>query len=191
MSKPHTCSQTQRHNPGDFVKVGDPLFRITTTNRLRARLPLPETLASKLSVGQRVELYSPLAPDTRVTSAISEIRPTVGVRNRAIDVFAIVANPGGWQPGGSVNGSIVITRRAAALLVPEAAVVPRPAGDVVYVVEDGVARQRTVTTGIFRDGLVEIRSGLSATDLVIATGASFLTDGAPVAIAPATEPAAP
>lgn len=184
-------------SPGDFVKVGDPLFRITTTNRLRARLPLPETLVSKLSVGQSVELYSPLAPDTRVTSTISEIRPTIGVRNRAIDVFAIVDNPGGWQPGGSVNGSIVITRRPAALLVPEAAVVPRPAGDVVYVIEDGAARQRTVTTGIFRDGLVEIRSGVNATDQVVATGASFLTDGAPVSIAPekpiapATKPAAP
>jgi RND family efflux transporter MFP subunit len=184
-------------SPGDFVKVGDPLFRITTTNRLRARLPLPETLASKLSVGQSIELYSPLAPDTRVSSAISEIRPTIGLRNRAIDVFAIVANPGGWQPGGSVNGSIVIARRPGALLVPEAAVVPRPAGDVVYVVEDGLAHQRTVTTGIFRDGLVEIRDGISATDLVVATGASFLTDGAPVsiapekAIAPAAKPAAP
>lgn len=171
-------------SPGDFVKVGDPLFRITTTNRLRARLPLPESLASKLSVGQKVELYSPLAPDTRVSSAISEIRPTIGVRNRALDVFAIVDNPGGWQPGGSVNGSIVIARRPAALLVPEAAVVPRPAGDVIYVIEAGVARQRTVTTGIFRDGLVEIRDGVNGADVVVATGASFLTDGAPVSIAP-------
>ncbi|MGE3296817.1 MAG: efflux RND transporter periplasmic adaptor subunit [Porticoccaceae bacterium] len=171
-------------SPGDFVKVGDPLFRITTSNRLRARLPLPETLASKLSVGQEIELHSPLAPDIRVTSTLSEIRPTIGVRNRAIDVFTIVENPGGWQPGGSVNASIVIDRRPDALLVPESAVVPRPAGDVVYVVEAGVAHPRRVETGIFRDGLVEIRSGISATDLVVDTGASFLTEGAPVTIIP-------
>lgn len=171
-------------SPGDFVKVGDPLFRITTSNRLRARLPLPETLASKLSVGQEIELYSPLAPDTRVTSTISEIRPTIGVRNRAIDVFAIVENPGGWQPGGSVNATIVIDRRPDALLVPESSVVPRPAGNVIYVIEAGVARQRPVETGIFRDGLVEIRSGVTATDLVVHTGASFLTEGAPVTVIP-------
>lgn len=171
-------------SPGDFVKVGDPLFRITTSDRLRARLPLPETLASKLSVGQEIELHSPLAPDTRVTSTISEIRPTIGVRNRALDVFAIVENPGNWQPGGSVNASIVIDRRRDALLVPESAVVPRPAGDVIYVVEAGVAHPRRVETGIFRDGLVEIRSGVSATDLVVDTGASFLTEGAPVTVIP-------
>ncbi|TAL10146.1 MAG: efflux RND transporter periplasmic adaptor subunit [Porticoccaceae bacterium] len=172
-------------SPGDFVKVGDPLFRITTTNRLRARLPLPETLASKLSVGQDLELYSPLTPDIRVASTISEIRPTIGVRNRAIDVFAIVDNPGGWQPGGSVNANIVIARRPGALLVPEAAVVPRPAGNVVYVVEAGAAHPRTVETGIFRDGLVEIRSGVTATDMVVVTGAAFLTEGTPVTVAPA------
>jgi len=172
-------------SPGDFVKVGDPLFRITTSNRLRARLPLPETLASKLSVGLDIELYSPLTPDIRVTSTISEIRPTIGVRNRAIDVFAIVENPGGWQPGGSVNATIVIDRRPDALLVPESAVVPRPAGNVIYVIEAGVARQRAVETGIFRDGLVEIRSGVTATDVVVDTGASFLTEGAPVTVSPA------
>lgn len=172
-------------SPGDFVKVGDPLFRIITTNRLRARLPLPETLASKLSVGQDLELYSPLTPDIRVASTISEIRPTIGVRNRAIDVLAIVENPGGWQPGGSVNASIVIERRAEALLVPEAAVVPRPAGNVVYVVAAGAAHPRTVETGVFRDGLVEIRSGVTATDLVVVTGASFLTEGTPVTVTPA------
>lgn len=170
-------------SPGDFVKVGDPLFRIATTNSLRARLPLPETLASKLSIGQEIELYSPLAPDTRVTSTLSEIRPTIGVRNRAIDIFTIVPNPGGWQPGGSVNAVIVIERRPAALLVPEGAVVPRPAGNVVYVVVEGVAMQRLVETGIYRDGLVEIRSGLTATDLVVNTGASFLTDRTPVTLA--------
>jgi membrane fusion protein (multidrug efflux system) len=171
-------------SPGDFVKVGDPLFRITTSNRLRARLPLPETLASKLHVGQDIELYSPLTPDIRVTSTISEIRPTIGVRNRAIDVFAMVDNPGGWQPGGSVNASIVIARRPGALLVPEAAVVPRPAGNVIYVVAAGLARQRPVETGIFRDGMVEIRSGVTPTDLVVDTGAGFLTEGAPVTVTP-------
>ncbi|MGK2914276.1 MAG: efflux RND transporter periplasmic adaptor subunit [Porticoccaceae bacterium] len=178
-------------SPGDFVKVGDPLFRIATTGSLRARLPLPETLASKLSVGQEIELYSPLAPDTRVTSTISEIRPTIGVRNRAIDVFTIVPNPGGWQPGGSVNAVIVIERRPAALLIPEGAVVPRPAGNVVYVVVGGFALQRPVATGIYRDGLVEIRSGLTATDLVVNVGASFLTDGTPVTlVAPKVAPKA-
>ena len=169
-------------SPGDFVKVGDPLFRIATVDRLRARLPLPEFLANRIAVGQDVVLWSPVAPELRVTSTISEIRPTIGVSNRAIDVFAIFDNPGPWQPGGSVTGEIVVARRADALLVPEGAIVLRPAGTVAYVVEDGLARQRVVETGIYRDELVEVRSGLQLTDLVINIGAGFLTDGTPVNI---------
>ena len=172
-------------SPGDFVKVGDPLFRIATVERLRARLPLPEMTASRISVGQPVELWTPMAPEVRVTSAISEIRPTIGVSNRAIDVLAIFDNPGTWQPGGSVNGEIVVARREDALLVPESAIVLRPAGTVVYVVEDDVAHQRLVETGVYRDGRVEIRSGLTPGDQVIDSGAGFLTDGTPVAVSAA------
>jgi len=169
-------------SPGDFVKVGKPLFRVATVDRLRARLPLPELLASKISVGQTVDLWSPVAPEVRVTSAISEIRPTIGVGNRAIDVFAVFDNPGTWQPGGSVTGEIVTERRPAALLVPENAVVLRPAGTVVYVVEGGIARQHPVETGVYREGLVEIRSGIGPRDLVIDSGAGFLTDGTAVSM---------
>lgn len=174
-------------SPGDFVKVGDPLFRIATVELLRARLPLPEMTASRISVGQPVELWTPMAPEVRVTSAISEIRPTIGVSNRAIDVFAIFDNPGTWQPGGSVNGEIVIARREDALLVPESAIVLRPAGTVVYVVEDDVARPRPVETGVYRSGRVEIRSGLTAEDRVIDSGAGFLTDGTPVTVSAAQD----
>lgn len=174
-------------SPGDFVKVGDPLFRIATVRRLRVRLPLPEMTASRISVGQPVELWTPMAPEVRVTSAISEIRPTIGVSNRAIDVFAIFDNPGTWQPGGSVNGEIVIARREDALLVPESAIVLRPAGTVVYVVEDDVARPRPVETGVYRNGQVEIRSGLTAEDQVIDSGAGFLTDGTPITVSAAQD----
>lgn len=170
-------------SPGDFVKVGDPLFRVATVDRLRARLPLPELLASRLAVGLAVELWSPVAPDIRVTSVISEIRPTIGAGNRAIDVFAIFDNPGPWQPGASVTGSIVIERRVGALLVPEGAVVMRPAGAVVYVVDNETARQRVVETGVYQDGMVEIRTGVQPTDLIIDRGAGFLSDGIPVSVA--------
>lgn len=174
-------------SPGNFVKVGDPLFRVATIDRLRARLPLPELLASKIAVGQTVDLWSPVAPDIRVSSTISEIRPTIGLGNRAIDVFAIFDNPGPWQPGGSVTGEIVTERRDAALMVPEGAVVMRPAGTVVYVLDDDVARQRLVETGVYRDGLVEIRSGIGPAELVIDSGAGFLTDGTPVSVTTAAQ----
>lgn len=175
-------------SPGDFLKVGDPIFRIIKVDYLRARLPLPETLAKKLSVGLEIRLVSPLSPDTEVVSEIQEIRPTVGTSNRAVDVLTIVENPGNWQPGASVTGQIVLERRESAVVVPEAAVVLRPAGKVVYVIENNIAQQRVVSTGEYIVGKkVEIISGLAEGEIIAVDGAGFLTDGAPVLIRKAGE----
>ncbi len=165
---------------GDFVKVGDPLLRITKIDKLRARLPLPETLAPRISRGLEVRLVSPLDPDTVVVDKIMEIRPIVGTSNRAIDVLTIVDNPGKWQPGASVTGTIVLEKKPNAITVPLASVVLRPAGKVVYVISDNIARQQLITTGEYINGRVEITAGLKGDEIIAVNGAAYLTDGAPV-----------
>ncbi len=167
---------------GDYAKIGAPLFRLTAIRHLRARLPLPETLADRLHTGLEVRLTSPTAPDKVVNGRISEIRPMVGTSNRAVEVIAELDNPGGWQPGASVTGEVILAERPQAVVVPETAVVLRPAGDVVYVIKDGVAHQRPVTVGERFDGRIEIRQGLKAGETVAVNGAGFLTDGARVAV---------
>jgi len=167
---------------GDYVKVGAPLFRITQVERLRVRLPFPESLGAKLKRGLPVRLVSPLRPALTVTAAVTELRPIITLANRAIDVIVIVRNPGGWEPGASVTGEVRVARRPAAVMVPEISVVRRPAGTVVYVIDGTVAHQRVVTTGVRDRGEVEIRSGLAAGATIAVDGAGFLSDGAPVAV---------
>ena len=65
-------------------------------------------------------------------------------------------------------------------MVPEQSVVLRPAGKVVYSIENGIARQRVVETGMRQDGMQQITKGLNAGETVAADGAGFLTDGAAV-----------
>jgi hypothetical protein len=52
----------------------------------------------------------------------------------------------------------------------------------VYVVQEGVARQRVVETGLRQDGMQEIAKGIGAGETVATDGAGFLTDGASVAL---------
>ena len=175
-------------SPGDFLKVGDPLFRIIKVDKLRARLPMPETLANRLSLGLKLRLVSPMAPDVTVESSIREIRPTIGSRNRAIDILTIIDNPGPWQPGASVTGEIILDTRDNAILVPKASLVLRPAGKVVYVIKDGIAHQRIVEVGEYIGANIEITAGLQDGETVAVNGAGFLTDGSPVKISGANKP---
>jgi RND family efflux transporter MFP subunit len=169
-------------NVGDYVAVGAPIVRLSTDRLLRVTLPYPEALSDVLRPGLPVRLRSPAAPDSVVEAAISEIRPTVGQENRALLVLIDLPNPGGWKAGASVDGEVILGRREQALTVPETAVVLRPAGPTVYVIEGDTARAVTVEPGVYRDGTVEILSGLQAGARVAVDGAGFLTDGASVRV---------
>jgi len=100
--------------------------------------------------------------------------------NRAMEVIVDVPNPGDWKPGASVNGALVVAEHPQAVVVPEVSLVIRPAGEVVYVINNNKAEQRVVRSGIRQDGYVEILSGLELGETIAVDGASFLTDKAPV-----------
>lgn len=178
---------------GDYVKVGDPLFKLVGTQRLHAHLPLPESAAQVVRPGLKVRLSAPAAPDRIIEARIDEIRPTVGSQNRALDAIVKFDNDGSLRGGGSVNGRIVLAVRDKALTVPEQSVVLRPAGKVVYALveqdEKLVAQQRLVETGIRQDGYYEIVKGLKPGERIAVDGAGFLTHNAAVVL-PKPKPAA-
>jgi RND family efflux transporter MFP subunit len=78
--------------------------------------------------------------------------------------------------GMTVEANIVVATRENALLVPSAAVT----ADRVWVIEDGRARSRAVTTGIAGRDRIEIRDGLAGTETIIAEPPAGLADGARV-----------
>lgn len=167
---------------GDYVKSGTPVFQLATRDLLRVQIPFPETLAAQLRSGLAVQLISPTAPDTTITGQVSEILPMIGSSSRAVQLVVEVRNPGDWQPGSSVNAYLILEEYPGAITVPETSLVRRPAGEVVYVIKDGKAEQRVVSSGIRRQGQVQILSGLSAGELVAVDGAGYLTDKAPVTV---------
>lgn len=165
---------------GDFVSVGKPMFELVTAEKLRVRLPFPESVAGSIRPGLAVYLSTPAVPDQTVQGKVEEIRPMIGASNRAFEAIVAVDNPGNWKPGASVNGAVVVAEHPRAVVVPETSVVLRPAGKVVYLIKDQRAVQRIVQTGLRRDGYTEILSGLGAGETVALDGAGFLTDKAAV-----------
>jgi len=176
---------------GDFVSPGTPLVTIVGRDRLRVVLPFPERLSGQLKPGLAVTLEQPSHPGQAVSGAIREVRPMVGTNNRAIEALVELATGTDWPPGGSVTARVVLASRDG-VVVPAGSVVRRPAGDVVYVVQDDKAVERKVTVGIRTSELAEILSGIEAGATVVVSGAGFLTDGAPVTVrAPGAADAGP
>src|SRR5687767_8122630 len=175
--------ETQIVAIGDYVKLGDPLFRMVGVQEVRVHLLLPEAAAARIKPGLKVTLTPPAAPEQLLEARIDEIKPTLGVNNRAIDAIVKISGAGTmFRGGGTVNARIITSPLDGALMVPEQSVVLRPAGKVVYAIEGNVARQRVVETGLRQDGWQQIVKGLNAGEVVAADGAGFLTDGAAVTV---------
>ena len=166
---------------GSYVAVGDGVFELVIPSLMRALLPYPENVASRLRVGQLVRLEAPTGPGQTLEARLTELRPMVGTANRAVEAIAAFANPGDWRAGSSVTARVVTDARRN-VVVATGAIVLRPAGAVVYEIEKNVARQRIVTTGLRMEGLTEITAGLRDGETVALDGAGFLTDGAAVTI---------
>lgn len=168
---------------GDFVSRGQPLFAITRPDRLQAWLPYPETVALAIKIGQPAKIYSPLTPGRVVTGAVSDLQPTVGSGSRAVTAIVDLPDPGELRPGATITGQVLVETRSRAVLVPNTSIVRRPAGELVYVIENNQAEARLVETGHPQGNLVEIVNGLEGGEMVATDGAAFLTDGAQVKVA--------
>jgi multidrug efflux pump subunit AcrA (membrane-fusion protein) len=146
------------------------------------RLPFPEHVARQLRPGQSVRLTSFDDARRAATAVVKEIRPALDSSTQTMEVIAEL--PGGreWYSVGSVRGEVVVGVHRGARLVPEQAVVLRPAGAVVYVLEGESVKERPVTTGLLRDGEMEISAGLEGSETVAVDGASLLSNGARVRV---------
>jgi hypothetical protein len=82
-------------------------------------------------------------------------------------------------PGALVPVDVVVGRRDAVVLVPQAAV----SDQAVWVVDSaGLARRRVVEIGLVGGGMVEVTAGLAARERVVTAGASLLSEGARVRV---------
>lgn len=170
-----------RHaNEGDYVSEGTILFELTDHSLLQIRIPLPESLLDRLAEGQEVRLWREGEEETPVIAAIDRINPNIDDASRALTIISYLEEGSRtWRAGGNLRAEVVLESREA-LLVPPEAVVRRPSGHVVYLLEEEQVQARPVEAGLLHRDWVEIRSGLAAGDQVIIDGAGFLTDGARV-----------
>jgi len=166
---------------GEYVRAGDPIVQIIGNQKLRAHIPFPENIAVKIKPGQPIKLSTPTS-GTIVNTTVKEIKPLIMVDNRSVDVIADVDYTPGWQAGASINAELTLNQKDGVLMVPEQSVVMRPAGEVVYVIENNTAHQRIIQTGERKSGMVEVIDGLEAGAKVAVDGAAYLTDKTPVKI---------
>lgn len=174
----------QQVSLGDYVEVGQALTNLVRLDPMRVDFQVPESALGKLEAGLPVRVQVDAFPGRAFTGKVIAIDPQINPATRSVLVRASVGNAdNALLPGLFARVELVLAQRANALLVPERAL--WPVGDKVFVfrVVDGKAQQVEVRVGERLPGQVEIRSGLSAGDVIVTAGQPKLYDGAAVAVA--------
>lgn len=182
---PFTGVVTERiAQPGQYLRVGDPVARLLDADRLEIEADAPTELTSGLPPGKEVTVL--FGGDVTATATVRAVLPieTVATRTRPVRFTADLSgvDPLRIAVGKSVSLEIPVSAPREAILTPKDSLVQaRGGGWSVFVVEEGKANPRPVTLGVSSAGLIEILSGLDVGDEVVVRGNERLRPGQDVA----------
>lgn len=163
---------------GALVQPGNPIVTLDAIDSLRADFAVPETLAGLLVQGTQVTARSAAWPQQAFTGTITLVDTRVDPGTRAVTVQARIDNRDRKLKPGMLLTMNAPARPRTALFVPEAALLPENARQYAWRVNDaGQAARVEVSTGVRRDGEVEIVAGLAAGDRVVVEGQGNLREG--------------
>jgi len=115
--------KTRSVHPGEYLRVQSPVMVLVRTDRLRARLAVPERWAGWVKDGAIVDLHVEAFPGETFQGKISRINPSVAQDSRTFEAEALLANlDGRLKPGFFLQASIPSEKQDKAIFLPERAV---------------------------------------------------------------------
>jgi HlyD family secretion protein len=182
--------------PGVLVQPGMPILKIAQVDQVRLQANVGEKDLASIRVGSPVTVTTTAGQS--IAARATSVFPFVDQGARTAVVEAVLDNRDRrLLPGQYVTMQFVTGERADALTVPRAAVARLGGAAKVWVVSDGRAEPREVTTGLEGPERVEVARGLTGSERVVARGHESLYAGVRVSEAPtaggadATAPAVP
>ena len=184
---------------GDYVRDGADMVQLQDLGRMEVDFRLPEQYQDKVKLQQAVYLTLDAFAGRTFKARIAAIDPLLDVNGRSIALRAQVSNAAGvLRPGMFARVTLVFGQNAAALVVPEEAIVPQGGKQfVITVLAPGavpgktpvpggvqwVSQRQEVQLGLRRQGMVQVLQGLSLNQTIVLAGQQRLQrDGTPLRI---------
>jgi len=165
---------------GNVVGAGTELFRLVRNGRVEWRLELDARQLARVRAGDKAQV---LLPDGKTEQGVIRLVAPTLTSATGRGLVYVSLPPGSRAQAGSYASGSIETGSSIALTLPESAIVASDGRSYVYTVDarHQVHRQ-AIETGRRHEGLVEVLHGLPTDSRVVASGASFLSDGAHVSV---------
>jgi RND family efflux transporter MFP subunit len=175
--------KTREVHPGEYLKVQSPVMVLVRTDRLRARLAVPERWAGWVKDGVTIDLHVDAFPGETFHGKISRINPAVAQDSRTFEAEALLVNlDGKLKPGFFVQASIPSEKEEKTIFLPENAVNYRYGVYKVFLLNGNRVSERQIRpagqTEDERGRRFEVAAGLKPGDRVAVAVSGELHDGA-------------
>ncbi|MBX2984413.1 MAG: efflux RND transporter periplasmic adaptor subunit [Bacteroidia bacterium] len=169
--------------PGAFVSPGQQLFEIVNISSLKLRVNVDEKTVGSILTGENVFIQCSAIPTNQWKGKVTFIAPKADAGLNFPVELEIQDNEAGNLRAG-MYGTAVFGKDQSVktLVVPQTAFVGNISSNRIFIVQDGKAVLKTVTTGRDFGTFVEILSGIQRGDKVITSGQINLIDQTPVRI---------
>jgi RND family efflux transporter MFP subunit len=178
-------------DPGVLIMADNPgatreLFHIMQTDPLRVFVNVPQINATTIAPGQDAVVWQRDDPTKKFTGKVARTANALDPNSRTLLTEVDVPNPDdALRPGMYLQVKFSATRTAPSVLIPSAALVTRPDGSVVPILDENqTVRYRKVQLGRDLGAELEIVSGLEGGETVIIHPGDTLAEGQQVQAVP-------
>ena len=173
---------------GEWIEPASPVLTLVAVDDLRIEFRVPQEFFSSVNAKSALTVTLDALPERKFDGSIAAVVPVSDASSRTFLIHVKVdAGDAHLTPGMSVHGKLNLTTGRQGVVISRDAILRYPDGRVtVWVINPGseppTVAEKRVTTGHGFDGLITIRAGLQAGDVVVVRGNEALQDGQQVRI---------
>jgi membrane fusion protein, multidrug efflux system len=171
------------HTDGVRIDQGQALLKIMQYDQLLMDVKLPEKHLPEVTLNQMVQISNyNIAKDT-IYGKISQISPVINADTRTFQSVLQIDNKKRLlRPGMFIKAFILSEKRDGTIVIPKETVISRQDGKVVFTVENGIATEKKITTGLESLDVIEIVNGLKVNDRLVISGFETLRNKSKVSV---------
>ena len=156
---------------GQRINAGETLFKLFDTNQMKIDINILESEISKIKLGNTVEIELPAIPNEKFYGSVKRISPYIDSEDGTCKVeVAINNNKQKIKPGMFAKVLIETNTLKNRLLVKKEALLVRDKRNLVFAVEDSLAKWKYVKLGDENEKYYEILEGIEEGDDIIISG---------------------
>lgn len=171
------------HTDGVKIDQGQALLKVMQYDKLLMDVKLPEKHLPEVTMNQTVQISNYNVSKDTIYGKISQISPVINADTRTFQSVLQIDNEKRLlRPGMFIKAFILAEKRDGTIVIPKETVISRQDGKVVFTVENGIATEKKITTGLESLDDIEVVSGLKVNDRLVISGFETLRNKSKVSI---------